>query len=44
MFPTMRRRVHVSPAHLTATRFMLDAKGLISRERWDEMVWKLQLR
>jgi hypothetical protein len=44
MFPTVRRNARVRPGHLTATRFMLDARGLVSRERWDELVWKIQLR
>lgn len=37
MFPIVRGRERVRPHHLAATRFMLDAKGLVSRERWDAL-------
>lgn len=42
LFPLVRGRDRVQPRHLVPTRFILDANGLIPRERWDARVRGLE--
>jgi hypothetical protein len=38
ILPPYRANTHVAPRHLAATSVMLDAKGLLDRDEFDEFV------
>lgn len=38
MLPIVRGDTKARPAHVVATRFTLDANGIVSKSRWEKLV------